>query len=659
MFLMAAIRSGTKLKEIAYEKVAYHLVRSRAWDQVPPLASLALRQTLRITPRLLNWRIKALVHMKEFGYLDSALDGFRQRNLNPGPETYHLLMEGHIRNNNLPQSRESIDWMVQAGFPISTETQARLITVFSETIGPSTEIESLAAASFYNAKPPFDAKILNGLIRARLAAGDVGEAFRYLSFFDLSSKDLEYLPFTNLRSRGDSARRPPPNGVTYHMLLKFFLQRREMVKYHSALDAFFGRRLPMDGSFAALAIRAAMVSGDMHKAVCILRKLCWKTPKAVLYLSRIAKEPVDLPWEFSRNLQSLQPDCRVFNAFLKEWLPRNGLRHVHLLLRAMDVAVGGFDDRSISILTQHISCYRGVSPIHILRILRHVVNLWGVSLDNRSFEAILSSAIRLEVRRMKGRTRSSSTENLGALSEYLLTSRDRLNFPNLQPERTPILPSLEQQYLTLLLESLHERCIRLSLAGLALRLRYQAMIRLDLQTAEHSLAMMRKQGLPINAFHYAALVEGYVAVGEMEAAQRLTKLYGQQPRAVVLHTILIHGYARRREAKMAQLAFENMLQQQILPDWAAINALVGAWRRIRRLDIARGVLLEAVPLLPEINPAFQHVLQSGLDFLSLQEEFKKLRYANHPHVVELKTKKARFNKKTQNIFNRVFLHLLF
>jgi pentatricopeptide repeat protein len=176
-------------------------------------------------------------------------------------------------------------------------------------------------------------------------------------------------------------------------------------------------------------------------------------------------------------------------------------------------------------------------------------------------------------------------------------------------------------------------------------MRYEAVIRLDTHAAEATLAEMRCQGLKVCLFHYAALVEGYVTAGEMEAAQSLAQRYSELPKAVVLHTIVIQGFARSGQPHKAQLAFDNMLRQRIHPDWAAIEALVGAWRRAGLLDLAKSALLKYWPYVTEVKAS-----SSDSELFTLLNEFRHLRYADQPHLAKLKMCRARFGVRARKRF---------
>jgi len=648
--LSASHRSGTKLKVSVYERIAYHLALARAWDQIPPLVALALRQMLRVNRRLLNWRIRSLIELKQFGRLEWALEDFHKRNIRPSPDTYHLLMQGHVINNNLPKAQESIDWMIEAGFPISPETQAALISVFSKAIGPSTEVENLAIAALETASSPTHTALLNGLVRSRIAAWDPEGAYRYLLKFNLSPEELG-LPLSHDSSRTLS--RPSPNHETYQMLLKLFLRHRNLDGFSAAFNSFLSSGLSVDTGLAALAIRAAALRGRLDQAVGILMLLCHKDTSAMSLIAQMIAQHSRLPEQMRRRFQGLSADAQVFNTLLEVWLPRQGLKKILYLLHAMVITVGGPNQKTLGIIIRHIHCYRGVQPTHIIRFLCIAARFWPTSFDNHTYEAIVSSAIRLEAARRKGSFVEQPKRQFIEFSEILLRARQLPSLPAWELVRSLKLPPMAQQYLSLLLESLGERRVRLSSAGLALQLRHQAVIQSDIRAAENTLADMENQGMKIGFVHYAAIIEGYVVLGELEAAVAMAQRYGQQPKAVILHTIILQGHARSRQPHQAQAIFDNMLRQGISPDWAAIDALVGAWSRCGLFRTAKSTLLRFWPLLTDVKPSAG--MEASLP--TLLHEFRSIRRRNEPHLSRLIMMKTRFGISARRRFNSMLFRL--
>jgi len=521
--------------------------------------------------------------------------------------------------------------------------------VFSRAMGPSTEIENLAIGALHDANQYTEVTLLNGLVRSRIAAGDADGVFRFLSMFNLVSEDLLYLP-PGLTMNSSSSYRPSPNAHTYVMLLRFFLKRRQLHHFDLAFMALLSRKFPLDIGTVALMIRSAAMKGKFCLAGSILQILCRRTPRAISKLACIAGPGSDIPNRLSQDIQSLSPNAQVFNALLEEWLPKHGLGHVKSILLAMEIAIGGPDLKTMNIFVRYMFRFRGVQPTYVLRFLCNATRLWPIPFTNIVYEAILSSALRAEIGRIKGYAVSRSTRDINQLSHLLVTCHDGQIF-NVGSLR---LPYAEKRYLTFLLDSLKQRGVRLSLAGFALKIRYQALIQMDMAAAERTLSEMRSQGMEANHFHYGALVEGYVNTGQMEAALRIAQGFSRQTKAEVLYTIIIHGFARQGQPQKAQGVFEDMVRGGARPDWAAVDAVVCAWHRNGRSAIAGEKLIELWPFVSNTKS----LLAFGSSFPQLLQEFRRQRYLHEPHFAELNVTRARFGTLMRRKYGSMLLHIV-
>jgi pentatricopeptide repeat protein len=76
---------------------------------------------------------------------------------------------------------------------------------------------------------------------------------------------------------------------------------------------------------------------------------------------------------------------------------------------------------------------------------------------------------------------------------------------------------------------------------------------------------MLDRGLHPNEYHYAALMEGYAATGELAAAEAVmnaAERAGIRPNCV-MHTILIVGYARREKPERAMRILRHMVAVRV------------------------------------------------------------------------------------------------
>lgn len=642
--LIAAHHSGTNLPTQSYESVVFRLVRARAWEQVPLLVALTLRHNLFLTRPILNFRLLSLIEMKHYEFLDSALDDFRRNRLMLNSYTYYLLTRGHVLNNNKPKALEALDWMAEAGFPLSLDTQTAVLSTFSKSVGLDTQHESLSRTTFRVAQTPHNASLLNSAIRTRFAAKDVEGAFRDLTLFSLTEQDFKYLP--------DGAAHHPnidclvlPNAETYQMLMRFFLDEHNWLRFNLSLNAFMERGLPIDRNVIALMIRAAAKSENLPIAVSILDYLCKANSTAANLLSRLP-HLYSIPMDLRAKLGSLKPDRHIFNVLLNAWLPRKGYKHVGLLLRTMEVAVDGPDHRTVAILARHMRRYRGVKLTQLLRFLCNISRLLQVKARDISiYELILAISIKNEIERSRTQKRSRRGPLLNLLfsfqEEFRLISRESFEYVHL--------PGPERLYPYLLLMALKRRGVRASFHTLVLKARYEAVVKRDLYAAENTLALIRGSNSGNNLIQCAVLVEGYVASGQMELAERVARGYGKQRHAVILHTMIINGYVFLRQPHKAQDAFKDMMRQQITPDWASVDTVVGAWSRVGLYETAKQTLLRAWPLLCESLPP-----DPDKPFQSLLEDFRRARRMAHP---DSKFRTERFGISSQKKLDAVLVQL--
>jgi len=116
-------------------------------------------------------------------------------------------------------------------------------------------------------------------------------------------------------------------------------------------------------------------------------------------------------------------------------------------------------------------------------------------------------------------------------------------------------------------------------ATFALRIRHDAVIKSDIESAEDIFRTLLDRGIYPTEYHYSALLEGYTMVGDMDRAKatiQSMKKRGIKPN-VVTYTILIVGYGRYGSPEKALKIFRKMIDEGCRPDIPAIDALCGAF----------------------------------------------------------------------------------
>ncbi|EEB94294.1 hypothetical protein MPER_06911 [Moniliophthora perniciosa FA553] len=235
---------GGVYKQNAYETVAHHLAVLNRWDLVLSVVSLGLEHTQRTTPRLLNWRVRALVELNRHDILREVLTEFREHQLQPNRRTFHLLISGCIRNRDLDGAKALLQKMEKAGIPTDASTHVIIIkyyrafgfnpTIHEHTLQALPDIGGAAATV-----------VLNSLIQLRLDADDVKGSLEILSLFHYTAVAPVLKIVSGIVSRqdgGDSSlpdtmnsKSLLPNAETYSIFINYLTSKRELSR---AIDVF-------------------------------------------------------------------------------------------------------------------------------------------------------------------------------------------------------------------------------------------------------------------------------------------------------------------------------------------------------------------------------------------------------------------------------------
>ena len=143
-----------------------------------------------------------------------------------------------------------------------------------------------------------------------------------------------------------------------------------------------------------------------------------------------------------------------------------------------------------------------------------------------------------------------------------------------------------------LAQSLVARGVKVGALLLALRIRYEGVVRSDMEAARAIFEALLQRGIHPNQYHYSALMEGYTYCADMVAATKILAMAergGIQPN-VVMYTILICGYARQGDPQASLRTFQQMVTSGIRPDVPSIDAVANAFFTVGAFGIARHVL---------------------------------------------------------------------
>ncbi|KDQ63658.1 hypothetical protein JAAARDRAFT_169734 [Jaapia argillacea MUCL 33604] len=629
--LLLAHRMGCRLKQSTFECVAHQLAKERRWRLIPSLVFLGQRLLGGTTRRLLNWRTRAVIEVSHFALLEDTLNVFEKAGIRPDRRTFHLLVSGHIRNRDIGRAKAALHTMEQAGYEISVDTHALIVTAY-RSLGPDNVVITRAFDILLDVGGRTATMVLNSLVQVCIDAHDPNGALQALSHFDYlqSSKALESMKRHALASfnqgvethiSSQSTHNPPmqPDAATFTILINYMAKHRDLP---AALDVF--RRMAMicgtpDASPVAALIRAHYAKGDPDGALHIVRSICRVLARDTL-LQKLAAD-----WESLRAMPlksiPIAPTSEVMNALLEGVLRSRGLSGVDPVFKLMGACHLQPDDRTLSIIASHLGQVEHAPTPDIIRLLR--------SLYSRQIRPIpehLHSILQSDLQRMKGLTRGSGWNNLSALVSRKRRaadlSRARLDKP---PDSASFDPTAAVKVSRVnnlrglirpVLQSLSMRHVKNDRATYALRLYRDAALKNDMDSAKAVFHHMLARGMHPNEYHFASLMHGYANIGAMSAARAMMEDARRRgvPPNVVMFTIIIVGYARSGKPAFALRTFRDMVKQGIKPDIAAVDAVVSAYFAVGAYGEARRLLLE---LWPSVKPFPEELKDASLRELAM------------------------------------------
>ena len=607
-FIALSRKLGCHHKQNVYECVCFRLANANHWSRILDLVSLGAEHTRRTTSRLLNWKARSLLELKRYGQLTGMLEEFKLHNLKPNLRTYHLVLTGHLRNSDMLQARECLRLMKEAGFPMDPSTQAILATNY-RTLGSDANVESRALQVLGDMDNVTSVAVLNSLIQMRLHLHDIPGALHLFTHFAPSSTQALALALSGASKREESPRygsshqlhpsieRPLiPNASTYAIVIRYLAGR---VDIHVILDVLHGMNvngIKVTPAVIISLIHAVTSAGYMDIAVKLVADTCdeRKTPREVF--APLVSNALDLSLPI--DCTSVQPSAALFNALLGHCLQLCGFKAMPTVLRIMQSNGIMPDSATLGVFISYLLKKESVRPRLILRMLRHLYSD-TVSPTSRHLHLMLSCVLRYEKFLLYGS---------GWNHAFFRLSRSRCTPSRPYPEdritgtSDPFDPTAGLQmpqhmgYKALarhLIELLSAYRIKSDAATFALRIKHDAVIRSDIDSAEDMFRTLLRRGMHATEYHYGALMEGYTLSGEMDRAEDLLRSMrnvGLKPN-VVIYTILITGHGRSGNPAEALKVFRQMINDGCQPDVPAIDALCLAFFASGARVIAKKLLI--------------------------------------------------------------------
>ncbi|KAJ7783903.1 hypothetical protein DFH07DRAFT_726826 [Mycena maculata] len=669
-----ARKLGCNLGINAYETVAFRLGARKDWELLLYVIRSAKHNTYQTTASLLNWRARALLETQNYTDLYRIFDLFQANNFRPSRRTWHLVLSGYIRNHDLTGAKDCLRDMEAAGFPPNHSTHALIGTLY-QNIGPDEQVKERALEALPHVPGPIATATVNSLMQLRLRIYDLDEVSHLLSAFDQNKVGAVSLMLAASRAQHqDTAQQTTnfnpysfpiivaPDAVTFAMFIDYFAHLQELPRCLAVLDHMrvAGIR-PTQRTLTSL-IRAYFLTSHGGAAVRLVAAMC---------------NPATMPPEFFKNVPSPEghalalditrlgpPSRQIFNCLLRGVLRTNGLpaaRSVLRLMRENDVKP---DHKTTQIIASHTQRIERARPRDIMRMIRG----FAPRITLQQAHIVLASTMRWQKYLVDG-----IGWNVTA-AKFSLTRRAPVKpYPeefvstvgsNFDPLAGIELPRRARQRGTFrpIEQSLADRGIKPDPATIALRIRHDAVIRGDMNSATEVFQTMLSRGLHPNQYHYSALMEGFAKSGDFESAVEVMRSASRasfEP-DVLMFTILIVGYARNRDPDMALRIFRRMVAAGIKPDVPAIDAVASAfffvgayelcwrvltslWQHITPLptDIEKTSLQSAVTYFRSLHRGIQRTPKTSREFrTALHRElallFREWRYWQLSHSARLR-----------------------
>ncbi|CCL98988.1 uncharacterized protein FIBRA_00996 [Fibroporia radiculosa] len=623
-----AHKLGCTLKQSVYEGLAYRFASKHLWVLVRSTVELGKGQTGRTTIRLLNWRVRALIETNEYASLDNVIEQVKKENLLPNRRTYHLLVSGYLRNRDLLRAQCCLASMERAGFPMDVTTHALIVSSY-RSLGPDPAVKAKALEVLREADPRSSTLILNGLIQLALDANNMPEAFQYLSMYDRHPTEAEGLvgrasditqqggdlSMTKLGSNGSS---PPPScfpaaqdAMTFTMLINHLAKEADLDRILQVLQRMQSAGISPDGSTAAALVRAYFISRKPDVAVQIVANMCSSSEEVRGLFRRIGLPAQEVQTPLP---EGIPPTTELFNALLRgvsNIYGLNGIRTVQRIMRCSHIRADG---KTIAVLLQHLVHTQRSLPREVIRTAR-AFNSRGATITLEHMHVVLSSVLHREQEILRYNRRPSIQSGSSGRPQEISGVGE--SFDPIAGVKLP--PTQSYTSLTRpLLAALSSRRIRSDKATFALRIKHDAVIKGDLDLAKHTFEAMVSRGLHPNEYHFAALMEGYAALGDMDGAvniMRSASKFSSHSLNVKMYTILINGYGSQGKPSDAIRTFREMVNAGIQPDATAVYVLAKAFVAARAYQMARRVVLQ---LWPSALPFPEHMREASLHRLMHQ-----------------------------------------
>lgn len=631
--LELAHQVGCTSKHGAYEAVTFHLALAQNWELVLIVVSTYIQHIGKPTVRLLNWRARALMELQQYGLLQDVLEDFDAAGLTPTYRTYYFVLTGCLRNYDLEGAKHCIRRINEAGFALEDKILT-LIGSFHRHFGVDLEVRRNALDNLPNLSPKMAVVVLNNIIQSSLDMQDVPTAFKLLSLFDRSSvQDIVTVLTSTFARPADifpSELQLPvlpcgglqPDTETFVIFMNHQIRCSNYQRTITLGEIALEKGLPSNANITTALVHAFFLQDRGNIAIGMIARLSKKSMPAEFATLMARTAPVVCP-ESVPVFSGVPLTTRICNALLRGILRRQGLRNVDAIFAIMRANDLHPNARTLELLVSYLSDSECVRPRTVLKVMKEL-STTPFELTVRHMHHFFRYILREEKRTYFGSGwRAYEKRNRIAQRKRNVLRRSLSSGDPFDPLAGLGFGSHSGYSVAAdsVVQSLIASKAKSDPAMISMRIRRDALLHGEFESAHSVFRTLTARGIRPNHYHFSALMEGYAMMGDVGLAKDVMKLArdtGVAPNAV-MYTILIHGYGRKHDSDAAMRTFQEMVEQDIYPDVASIDAVVGALFASGARKLAREQL---VMLWPYIEP-FPETLQNA-SLATLINHFRSL-----------------------------------
>ena len=641
-----------------YENICNSLLDSRKWESLNAVLQFCNDHAVAATTSLLNMRLRTYLHYESYSMLQ--LTTVRQRFSKTGcefdRETYDILIEASVANRDMGACRQIVLQMVEKGYQINEHTH-RAILARMVAIGPNHDLESTVFTSLQGVSPSLDTAILNSLIQLRSIDRDDWMLRRYISHLRKGQVPVathsSHVPALYWDTE--------PDITTISILIEHFGRRQQLGPAIEAFNLISDLKLKPTTEIIAHMIRIYASCQKLQEAFALAAKLSKSLPSA--RRDRSDKLLHELGWGGSstvHEISSVTANVYILNALLKAVIGVQGLDAIVPILDLMEAHNVAPDDDTASILISFLDRYKKTNSNDIIVILYRLAQ-HPLSWRQRHVNVILHSFLREHKNMMFGHG------GWKGASVFPNTNRERKVASHLSPSiyrRAENVFSIMDQAkrpeeafnkpLRKILVSVDTSAARQDHIAYSIRMFYHARVTRDVEMVEELYRTMLKNDLLPNAYHVAALMEVLCIKDHVERAQEVLITAVSNGISVnrVLYTLLIRAFGNRGEPESGYRIYQNMVDNRVSSDIAALDAVVRGYFLAKDYATARSVLFRlwgTVLPLETLPPSTASLGEAMSHLRSLERMHKhshpRFTSADGAKIKQITTKWRRINKR--------------